>query len=73
MDSPQHPDHDLLIRLDEKVNQLLEQFAAYLKNQTDHETRLRALEQWKWKMAGLAAGAGAIATLVINWLKSKPL
>ena len=26
----------------------------------DHETRLRTMEKGKWRMAGIAAGAGAV-------------
>jgi len=73
MDSPQHPDHDLLIRLDENVKELIRRFEAFTTTQTDHETRLRSLEQWKWRMVGMAAGAGAIGSFLINWLKSKPV
>jgi hypothetical protein len=55
-------DHDLLIRLDEKVTAI----NAKLDGLTDdHESRIRALEKWRWISAGLgtAGGAGIAALL----------
>jgi hypothetical protein len=41
----------------------------------DHEDRLRLLEQWRWKMAGGAAIAGALAgggaSALIEWAVSR--
>jgi len=48
----QHPqDHDLLIRLDEKVNTLIKKVDV-LTN--DHEMRLRRLERWGAIAIGLS-------------------
>jgi hypothetical protein len=33
----------------------------------DHETRLRALERFRWSLMGAAASAGAIAGAVGGW------
>lgn len=73
MDSQQHPDHDLLIRLDENVKELIRRFDGFIQTQTDHEKRIQQLEGWRWKLIGMAAGAGAAATFIVNWLRTKPL
>lgn len=52
-------DHDLLIRIEGKVDQLL-------VGSTDHEDRIRSLERWKYGIpAGLALTAlTAFATVI---------
>lgn len=35
-----------------------------IQQRADHETRLRALEQAKWRWAGLASGAGLVSGLL---------
>ena len=32
-----------------------------IQQRTDHETRLRTLEQARWKLVGMATAAGALA------------
>lgn len=34
---------------------------ALLHSSTDHEKRLRALEQFRWQMVGVAVGSGSAA------------
>ena len=41
-------DHDLLIRMDEKLDDVLRRLPAL-------EARVRILEEWKWKWAGAVA------------------
>jgi hypothetical protein len=48
-----HPqDHDLLIRLDQKVDGLIQQVSALTD---DHEIRIRYLERYVWKVIGALA------------------
>ena len=64
-------DHDLLVRIDERVEQTRnwqeEHMAKCHSVHDKHDTRLRHLEEWKWKEAG------AIGLLVFGWtwLKEK--
>jgi hypothetical protein len=50
-------DHDLLIRIDSKLD-------AALKSITDHETRIRSLESSLVKVLGV----GAISGFITGWL-----
>lgn len=38
-------DHDLLIRMDEKLELII-------KDNKDHESRIRSLEQFRWQLVG---------------------
>lgn len=61
---PEHtPDHDLLIRLDEKVTGMVNKLDKF---SDDHEGRIRALEKWRWYSAGLGATGGATLAAVIS-------
>jgi hypothetical protein len=56
-------DHDLLIRLDEKVTGMIHK----LDNLTDdHEKRIRTLEIWRWISIGAGAAGGAGLAEIIN-------
>lgn len=33
--------------------------------QIDHESRIRGLERWQWKVVGIAMAAGAVASAVV--------
>jgi hypothetical protein len=46
-----------LALINQKLDLLVEQ-------RTDHETRLRSLEQARWKFAGIAAALGAVTGYV---------
>jgi hypothetical protein len=53
---------------------VVDQMAAGSSKMTDHETRIRALERFRWRMAGGSALAGALsgggmASLVIYLLQ----
>jgi len=53
-----HPqDHDILIRLTEKVDNLIEKVNTLTD---DHEKRIRSLEKYVWKALGALAIADAI-------------
>jgi anti-sigma-K factor RskA len=53
-------DHDLLIRLDEKVDGLHRKIDTLTD---DHEVRIRSLERWRWIVVGMSA----IVASVITW------
>ena len=50
-------DHDILVRLDQKMDSVMlwqqEHRDACHTVHADHEERLRGLERWKWKEAGV--------------------
>jgi hypothetical protein len=56
-------DHDLLIRLDEKVSQLINQVSS-LTN--DHEERIRNLEKWRWYVVGIASTLSILVPYVME-------
>jgi len=61
---PEHaPDHDLLIRLDEKVTGMVTKLDKF---SDDHESRIRALEKWRWYSAGLGATGGSIIATIVE-------
>jgi len=59
-------DRDLLIRLDEKMNGLLEKITPLA---ADHESRLRTLERWRWIVIGVASGLSAILNYAVQALQ----
>lgn len=66
-------DHDLLVKLNERA-QMTFQSVAELKTsietkQGNLDDRLRALEQARWMMLGAAAAFGAIASVVVQFIK----
>ena len=52
-------DHDILIRMDEKMTGIRDRFIEHVQAEevrhVRHETRLTALEQWRWKWVGAIA------------------
>lgn len=63
------PDHDLLIRLDQKVDNL----TIIVSTLTDdHEKRIRSIERYVWKFIGallvVDAVLGALVTFIIAYL-----
>jgi hypothetical protein len=55
-----------LVRLEGKVDKALDAHVAVAKVTDDHETRIRALEQSKWKVMGVVAGiSAAVSTAVV--------
>lgn len=41
-----------------------------IEQRSDHEVRIRALEQVRWRLAGIGATAGAVSAAVITRLLS---
>jgi len=56
-------DHDLLVRIDEKLKILIETQSS---NHGDHETRIRAIETQRWLIAGATATMAVIANYAIR-------
>jgi len=54
-------DHDLLIRIDEKLSLLI-------LDTNDHEKRIRAIETTRWMIMGGASVLSVLANYVINFL-----
>lgn len=63
-------DHDLLIRLDEKVGTLIEKVGTLTD---DHEKRLRAIEKWVWKAIGALAISNILIVPIVIYLFLKIL
>lgn len=61
MDRQQMTDHDLLIRIDERTENMEQR-------QDNHAGRLRTLEQNHSKIAGIVIAVGAGITIVMNLL-----
>jgi hypothetical protein len=62
-------DHDLLVRVDERLSILISEFKE-MKDDTkdtikDHDSRIDSLEKWRWYLVGLATAAGAVAGVVV--------
>jgi len=61
---PELNDHDLLIRLDQKVENLTQKLDDHLDNTAkqvnDHEKRIRLLERYAWAAIGVLALAELI-------------
>ena len=54
-------DHDLLVRLDTKMDYVI-------SNDADKERRLRSLERWRWMLMGASTAAGAVAGFVAQYI-----
>lgn len=61
------PDHDLLIRLDQKVDNLTTIVSTLTD---DHEKRIRAIEKYVWKFIGSLLVVDAIMTAAIAFIIS---
>ena len=62
-------------RIFEKLDKLNKELAILASNTThilnaniDHEKRLRVLEQWQWKVIGIATAVASIASLAVALL-----
>ncbi len=60
-------DHDLLIRVDQKVSDL---HGKVDKLTDDHERRIRVLEKNKWLVTGAATALATAANFLIDILKN---
>jgi hypothetical protein len=45
-------DRQLLVRIDERVNAILEKLEVGERRMNDYSRRIRALEGWRWFLAG---------------------
>jgi hypothetical protein len=65
-------DHDLLIRLDEKVSGLITEVKKLTEIQNkrldDHETRIRRLEKWVWIAIGGLTVIQIVVEIAISWM-----
>ena len=61
MTPPEMTERDLLIKMSTQLDQVVHQV-------TDHETRVRSLEQAKWILAGAAAVIGGVAGRLVGLL-----
>ena len=50
-----------LARIETKVDMILD-------TRVDHETRIRTLEAWKWRITGMAAGVSGLVSLITQVL-----
>lgn len=58
-----------LIKQVERLNEKLPNHVEWVeRNIKDHEMRLRALEQFKWILVGLALASGAAGAGLVNML-----
>jgi hypothetical protein len=66
-------DHDLLVKLNERAEMTFRRVdelkGTIEMRQANHDDRLRALEQARWMMLGAAAAFGAIASVVVQFIK----
>lgn len=56
---PEHLDHDILIRLDEKMDTVVEW-------QREYAPRIAALEAWRWKWVGAMGVLVLLLTFIGN-------
>lgn len=54
--SGEEPIRSVVVRIDENVKSLV-------ASRADHESRIRALEKWQWKILGAGAFIGAAAAV----------
>lgn len=63
-------DHDLLIRLDEKMDYVIRRLDEGDEEMDDHAKRIRGLEKFQAKLVGAAAFASVVITLIITKIES---
>jgi len=59
-------DHDLLIRLDEKIDMILEKLKKCEDNDKDHSKRINELEGFKGQIIGFAAALSFVISTIIS-------
>ena len=63
-------DHDLLIRVDAKMDTLVQRLEEHIiqsgETHSDFRSRVNALEQWKWKWAGAISLGVFLVTISLN-------
>ena len=60
MTDTQKTDHDLLIRIDERQEVVLEKVVKLEEHQEKQNGRIGKLENWRWYLGGLFIGAVAV-------------
>lgn len=63
---PESTDHDILIRLDEKVDTMLVWQKTHVGDHRVQEKRVTQLEQWRWRWGGIAVVLIFLLTLAGN-------
>lgn len=63
-------DHDLLVRLDEKMDVVLKRLDAGDEELDDHDKRLKKLEVFQAKLIGIALAASAGISAIIVWVQN---
>lgn len=58
--------YDQVLATKEVLNKLVDKVDAVEKRDGDHEARMRALEQWRWKLAGILTVVSAAASAVVS-------
>lgn len=73
MDPQSMNDHDLLITIHEQVKGVRKDMASaadgYRYQLNDHETRIRMIEKWTWKLIGMVALAEAVLGFYVAFIK----
>ena len=68
----QESERDLLIRMDEKMDAVLQWQEKHIVVHTDSETRLRSVEGWKYKEAGALGVLTVLFNVVVDWVTGRP-
>lgn len=63
-------DHDLLIRLDVKISEILRRMDSQDTRTAALEAKVNQLENFRWWLVGAAAGVGALGSIVANYLQN---
>lgn len=60
--------YDQVVATKDLTAKLVDKVEAIEKRDGDHETRIRALERWRWTVAGIAAAVSAAGGGVVSAL-----
>ena len=60
-------DRDLILRVESKVERLMDKVDSVRETQSDHERRLRSVERWKYSIPiGMVLAIGTIIGAVLK-------
>ena len=68
----QESERDLLIRMDEKMDAVLQWQEEHRTGHIDQEKRLRGVEAWKYKEAGALGVLTVLFNVVVDWVTGRP-
>jgi len=51
---------------EERLTRIETKLDMFIATQRDHETRIRVLEQWKWRVTGMALAASGVVSLCVS-------